>query len=73
MAQYEGPLPGHDRFDCLPIICHATCRWPNGAGLAAYLGFNRKHFALREGAGAAVEPTPPESSTRRFANPVLTR
>jgi peptidoglycan/xylan/chitin deacetylase (PgdA/CDA1 family) len=55
-ALYPGPLPGHDRFDYLPITRRPVGRWPNGAGLAVYLGFNIEHFAFGEGLGAGIGP-----------------
>jgi hypothetical protein len=51
--QYPGPLPDHGRFDYLPITRRPRYRWPGGAGLAVYLGFNIEHFAFGEGLGAA--------------------
>ena len=45
-AQYLGPLPGHGRFDYRPITRRPAYRWPNGTGLAVYLGFNIEHFAF---------------------------
>ncbi len=53
-AQYLGPLPGHGRFDYSPITRRAAYRWPGGAGLAVYLGFNIEHFAFGEGRGASI-------------------
>ena len=55
-VQYLGPLPGHGRFDYRPITRRPAYRWPNGAGLAVYLGFNIEHFAFGEGLGAAIGP-----------------
>jgi len=48
-ALYTGALPGHGRFDYLPITRRPHYRWPGGAGLAVYLGFNIEHFAFGEG------------------------
>ena len=54
--QYPGPLPDHGRFDYPPITRRAGYRWPSGAGLAVYLGFNLEHFAFGEGLGADIGP-----------------
>ena len=67
MAQYAGALPGHDRFDYQPISRHAAYRWPNGAGLAVYLGFNLEHFAFGEGLGAKMGPASPEPDVLNHA------
>ncbi len=37
------------RFPYRPITDADPFRWPNGARLAVYLGFNIEHFALGEG------------------------
>ena len=67
MARYEGPLPGHDRFDYLPITRRPAYRWPNGAGLAVYVGFNLEHFAFGEGLGAKLGPASPEPDVLNHA------
>jgi allantoinase len=56
---YRGPLPAHGRFDYQPITRRPAYRWPNGAGLAVYLGFNLEHFAFGEGLGAGIAPASP--------------
>ena len=61
-AIYSGPLPTHGRFDYQAIHQRPTYRWPNGAGLAVYLGFNIEHFAFGEGLGAGIGPA---SQSRR--------
>ncbi len=53
---YGGVLPSHNRFDYSPITRRTHYRWPGGAGLAVYLGFNIEHFAFGEGMGAAIGP-----------------
>jgi len=58
-ARYLGPLPEHGRFEYVPITRRAGYRWPNGAGLAVYLGFNLEHFAFGEGLGAGIAPASP--------------
>ncbi len=55
-ATYLGPLPDHGRFDYQPITRRPAYRWPGGAGLAVYVGFNIEHFAYGEGLGATLGP-----------------
>jgi allantoinase len=55
-ASYLGPLPDHGRFAYRPITHRPDYRWPNGARLAVYLGFNIEHFAFGEGLGAGICP-----------------
>ena len=56
MSRYLDGVPGHDRFPYVPITRRPAYRWPNGAGLAVYLGFNLEHFAFGEGLGACIGP-----------------
>lgn len=42
------------RFAYSAIGSRPGYRWPNGAGLAVYLGFNVEHFAFGEGMGAQL-------------------
>ncbi len=65
--QYTGPLPDHGRFDYLPITQRAAYRWPNGAGLAVYLGYNLEHFAFGEGLGAGIGPASPQPDVLNHA------
>ncbi|CAN5673228.1 polysaccharide deacetylase family protein [soil metagenome] len=53
-------LPSHDRFAYRPITRRPDYRWPNGARLAVYLGFNLEHFAFGDGLGAKIGPASPE-------------
>ncbi|HYJ97161.1 MAG TPA: polysaccharide deacetylase family protein, partial [Burkholderiaceae bacterium] len=74
-APYLGPLPDHDRFGYRPITRRAAYRWPGGAGLALYIGFNLEHFAFGEGLGAAIGPPSPapdvlNHSWREYGNRV---
>ncbi|MCB1997577.1 MAG: polysaccharide deacetylase family protein [Burkholderiaceae bacterium] len=74
-ATYLGPLPDHGRFRYRPIIRRPHWRWPGGAGLAVYLGYNLEHFAFGEGMGAAIGPTSPQPdvlnhSWREYGNRV---
>ena len=66
-AQYLGPLPDHGRFAYRPITRRPDYRWPGGAGLAVYLGFNIEHFAFGEGLGAAIGPTSPQPDVLNYS------
>ena len=67
MSEHFGPLPHHDRFDYRPITRRVAYRWPNGAGLAVYLGFNLEHFAFGAGLGAQLGPPSPEPDVLNFS------
>lgn len=67
MKRYEGVLPHHARFDYAPISRRPHYRWPNGAGLAVYLGFNIEHFAFGEGLGANIGPASPQPDVLNYA------
>ncbi|MFL6720116.1 MAG: polysaccharide deacetylase family protein [Burkholderiaceae bacterium] len=60
-------LPGHGRFPYSAIRDRPRYRWPNGAGLAIYLGFNIEHFAFGEGLGARLGPVCPEPDVLNYA------
>lgn len=64
---YAGPLPDHGRFDYRPITRRPLYRWPGGAGLAVYLGFNLEHFAFGEGLGAGIGPASPQPDVLNFS------
>ena len=64
---YPGALPTHDRFGYQGIHQRARYRWPNGAGLAVYLGFNIEHFAFGEGMGAAIGPPSPQPDVLNYS------
>ena len=66
-VQYLGPLPTHGRFGYRPITRRADYRWPNGAGLAVYLGFNLEHFAFGEGLGAGIAPVSPQPDVLNYS------
>ncbi len=66
-AQYLGLLPHADRFDYSAITRRTPYRWPNGAGLAVYLGFNLEHFAFGEGLGAGIGPASPQPDVLNHA------
>jgi peptidoglycan/xylan/chitin deacetylase (PgdA/CDA1 family) len=74
-AVYLGALPDHGRFGYRPITRRPDYRWPGGAGLAVYLGFNVEHFAFGEGLGAGIGPASPppdvlNHSWREYGNRV---
>jgi len=64
---YPGLLPTHGRFDYQPITRRAHYRWPGGAGLAVYLGFNIEHFAFGEGLGAGIGPACPQPDVLNYS------
>jgi len=66
-AQYLSPLPDHGRFAYRPITRRPDYRWPNGAGLAVYLGFNIEHFAFGEGLGAMIGPPSPQPDVLNYS------
>jgi allantoinase len=66
-ALYSGELPTHGRFDYLPITRRTPYRWPGGAGLAVYLGFNIEHFAFGEGLGAGIGPVSPHPDVLNYS------
>ena len=61
------PLPGHGRFPYSGIRDRPHYRWPNGAGLAVYIGFNVEHFAFGEGLGARLGPACPEPDVLNYS------
>jgi hypothetical protein len=66
-AQYSGLLPGHGRFDYAPITGRTNYRWPNGAGLAIYIGFNIEHFAFGECLGANIGAPSPQPDVLNYS------
>ncbi|MEO5795688.1 MAG: polysaccharide deacetylase family protein [Rhodoferax sp.] len=60
-------VPGHGRFDYSAIHQRPDYRWPNGARLAVYLGFNIEHFAFGEGLGANLGPVSPQPDVLNYA------
>jgi allantoinase len=66
-AIYTGALPTHDRFVYQGIHNRKNYRWPNGAGLAVYLGFNIEHFAFGEGMGASIGPASPQPDVLNYS------
>jgi allantoinase len=66
-ALYSGALPTHGRFDYQAIHQRQPYRWPNGAGLAVYLGLNIEHFAFGEGMGAGIGPVSPQPDVLNYS------
>ena len=74
-AIYRGKVPPDNRFDYSAIHQRRNYRWPGGAGLAVYIGFNIEHFAFGEGMGASIGPASPQPdvlnhSWREYGNRV---
>jgi peptidoglycan/xylan/chitin deacetylase (PgdA/CDA1 family) len=61
------PLKSHGRYGYSAITRRADYRWPNGARLAVYLGFNIEHFEFGQGLGAALGPKSPEPDVLNFS------
>ncbi len=61
------PLPNHGRFAYSAITKRPHYQWPNGAGLAVYIGLNLEHFAFGEGLGARIGPACPEPDVLNYA------
>jgi allantoinase len=57
----------HSRFGYSAITRRPDIRWPNGARLAVYIGFNVEHFAFGEGLGATLAPASPPPDVLNFA------
>jgi allantoinase len=66
-SSYPGLLPTHGRFAYSPITRRPHYRWPGGAGLAVYLGFNIEHFAFGEGLGAGIGPASPQPDVLNYS------
>ena len=66
-AIYRGRVPPDNRFDYSAIHQRKTYRWPGGAGLAVYLGFNIEHFAFGEGMGAGIGPASPQPDVLNYS------
>lgn len=61
------PVAAHGRFGYSGLRGRAALRWPNGARLAVYIGFNLEHFAFGEGLGARIAPASPEPDVLNHA------
>ena len=78
-AIYKGKVPPDNRFDYSPIVQTTTqgssqrspqrphYRWPGGAGLAVYIGFNIEHFAFGEGMGSNIGPASPQPDVLNYS------
>jgi len=64
---YPGLLPDPGRYAYRPITRRPAYRWPGGAGLAVYLGFNLEHFAFGAGLGAGLAPASPQPDVLNHA------
>ncbi len=62
-----GPVRSHERFAYSAIVRRPGYRWPNGAALAVYIGFNIEHFSFGEGMGAGIAPPSPEPDVLNYA------
>ncbi|WP_367846536.1 polysaccharide deacetylase family protein [Rhodoferax sp. WC2427] len=60
-------VPRHGRFAYSAIHQRPDYRWPNGARLAVYLGFNIEHFAFGEGLGANLGPVSPQPDVLNYS------
>jgi allantoinase len=60
-------LPTHGRYAYSPITDRPAFRWPQGEGLAVYLGLNLEHFAFGEGLGAELAPGGPQPDVLNYA------
>lgn len=60
-------LPSHNRYDYHPITRRPSFQWPEGGGLAVYLGVNLEHFAFGEGLGACLAPGGPQPDVLNYA------
>ncbi len=60
-------LAQHNRYDYAPITARAPFTWPQGNGLAVYLGINLEHFAFGEGLGAELAPGGPQPDVLNYA------
>ena len=60
-------LPGHGRYDYVPIARRPVYDWPNGRRLAVYIGLNLEHFAFGEGLGAELAPGGPQPDVLNYA------
>lgn len=60
-------LPGHGRYDYVPITRRAPLDLPGGKRLAVYFGLNLEHFAFGEGLGAELAPGGPQPDILNYA------
>jgi allantoinase len=60
-------LPGHGRYDYVPIHKRPVYDWPEGRRLAVFLCSNIEQFAFRAGLGVDPSGGPSEQNQRNFA------
>ena len=60
-------LPDHGRFPYSPIVKRPSFSWPEGNGLAVYVGLNLEHFAFGEGLGGELAPGGPAPDVLNYA------
>ncbi len=60
-------LPGHGRYDYVPITRRPDFTWPGGKRLAVYIAVNLEHFAFGDGLGATLAPGGPQPDVLNFA------
>ena len=60
-------LPGHGRYDYLPITKRRDYSWPGGKRLAFYIALNIEHFAFMTGRGMDPAVRDGSQSQRNFA------
>ncbi len=60
-------LPGHGRYEYVPVNRRPDFTWPGGKRLAVYFGINLEHFAFGEGLGAELAPGGPQPDVLNYA------
>ncbi len=60
-------LPGHKRYDHLPITKRQHYTWPGGKRLAFYVAINIEHFAFQAGLGIDPHNRSGPQTSRNFA------
>ncbi|MEP5729572.1 MAG: polysaccharide deacetylase family protein [Sulfitobacter sp.] len=60
-------LNQHDRYSFSMISERARYRWPDGKGLAVYLGMNLEVFSFGDGLGAMLAPGGPQPDVLNYA------
>lgn len=60
-------LPGHGRYDYVPITRRPDFSWPGGKRLAVYIAVNLEHFTFGDGLGATLAPGGPQPDVLNFA------
>ena len=60
-------LPHHGRYPFSPIVGRPVFFWPDGRGLAVYLGMNLECFSFGEGLGAELSYGGPQPDILNYA------